>query len=236
MGVLAIVAVLAAGGVVRGDDSPTISVCGKGKIAAVPDVAEVQLGVFTQSRTAKEALEDNSKATEALRAKLKDGGVVAKDIQTTRVRVQPLYAPPESRPEPSSKGPASPKVIGYCVENKAQVTMRRLDKLGDQLDALVKAEANHVYGITFRVDEPEKLLDEARRRAMADARNKARLLASEAGVLLGDPIKIVDEDESMPKVQPMPFLRSTPPALPVAPGEQELSVTVHVVYALKRAK
>jgi uncharacterized protein YggE len=235
MGILAFMATLMVGGVVRGEE-PTISVIGTAKIEAAVDMAEVQVGVITESKTAKVALEENNRATNALHAVLKEKGIADKNVQTTRVRVQPLYERPEPSPRPQANPSGPPRRTGFCVENTVLVKTGRLDQLGSLLDSLVDAGANQVHGICFRIHEPEKLLEEALRRAMTDARHKASLLASEAGVVLGDAIKIEAEEETVPGVPPVPFLRATASAMPIAPGEQEIRVRVHVVYELKRAK
>jgi hypothetical protein len=93
-------------------------------------------------------------------------------------------------------------------------------------------------GISFRIAEPEALLEIARKKAMADARKKAELMAGEAGVVVGFPVTIRDEPSyRAPQAPPMVQYRSMAAAsVPVSVGEQELSVTVYVVYDLKTPK
>jgi uncharacterized protein YggE len=104
------------------------------------------------------------------------------------------------------------------------------------LDAVVHAGANQVNGISFRVEKAEELLDEARRRAMADAKRKAILLAGEAGVVLGPARQIVESGSSPPRPTYFgaPMFQQTSPrsAPPVAAGEQELAVSIQVSYAI----
>jgi uncharacterized protein YggE len=50
--------------------------------------------------------------------------------------------------------------------------------------------ANVVSGIRFGVQEPTQLLDEARTKAMIDARRKAEIYANAAGVKLGRPLSV----------------------------------------------
>ena len=122
------------------------------------------------------------------------------------------------------------------------MTARDLTKLGELLDAVVTAGANQMFGISFRIDEPDALLDAARKKAMADARKKAELMAGEAGVVVGFPITIRDEPAPyVPQLHPMMgrammAMAAAAPSVPMAAGEQELSVTVHVVYELKMPK
>jgi uncharacterized protein YggE len=226
------------------DDKPetrTISVTGQGKISAVPNVADVNLGVVTQGETAREALSANTEKMAALHKVLKERGVASKDIQTTNLNVSPRYSQP---PQPTLPGRPqtaefTPKIVGYDVTNTVTITARDLDKFGDLLDAVVTAGANQMHGISFRIDAPESLLDEARKHAMADARHKADLLAGEAGVVVGPPISIIDSgDSSPPPPRPMMgrAMKAMAAPVPIAAGEQELSVTVHVVYELKSPK
>jgi uncharacterized protein YggE len=216
----------------------TLSVSGTGTLATVPDIAEIQVGVRTQAPTAQKALEDNSRAMNALQGILKERGVAAKDVQTTQIQVHPQYSqPPQPRPN-EVQSEYVPRIVGYAVDNTVQVTARDVSKLGAMLDALVQAGANQIHGISFRVDRPEKLLDEARRRAMGDAKRKAELLAGEANVVLGSPLTIEEAGSPSPP-RPVPFagrMMMAEAATPVAAGEQEMSVTVRVVYELKSGR
>jgi uncharacterized protein YggE len=221
-------------------DSRTISVVGSGKLSAAPDVAEIGLGVVTQAATAREALSANNDAMTALHAVLKDRGVASKDVQTTQISVNPQY----SQPTPPAPGQQQrefvPRIVGYQVTNTVRVVVRDVAKLGAMLDAVVGAGANQMHGISFRVDRPEALMDQARKAAMADAKRKADLLAGEAGVVVGRPLSI-RESTAEPPPPPMMLGRmmrgaAAPAAVPVSAGEQELSLTVHVVYELRSPK
>jgi uncharacterized protein len=220
------------------DEPPTISVSGTGKLAAAPDVADISMGVVTQAATAREALAANSESMAALIDTLKKHGVAAKDVQTTQIQIAPQY----SQPRPAAPGVAGsefiPRVVGYRVVNEVEVTARDISKLGVVLDAVVQAGANQMHGISFRVNEPEKLLDEARKRAMADAKRKAELFAGEAGVVLGPPRSIQESGSAAPPPRMM-FARGAamaPASVPIAGGEQELSVSVQVVYEILHAQ
>jgi hypothetical protein len=235
---------LAATTMTRADDDdkpekPTISVTGQGKISAAPDVADINIGVVTQGEKAVDALTDNSRQMDSLIKVLKISGVAAKDIQTTNINVSPRYSQP---PQPVPGRPQqefTPKIVGYDVTNTVTVTSRDLNKLGDLLDAVVTVGANQMHGISFRIDTPEALLDEARKKAMADAKHKADLMAGEAGVVVGPPISITDSGTSpIPPPRPMMgrMMSMAAAPVPVSAGEQELSVSVHVVYELKMPK
>lgn len=224
------------------DEIPTLAVTGHGKVSAAPDVAEISVGVLTQGSTAKEAMAANNEAMLALVDVLKDRGVVSKDVQTTQLGITPQYG----QAVPGALGgnrstEFTPKIVGYQVSNSIRVTARELTKLGPVLDAIVKAGGNQMHGITFRFNDPESLLDQARRKAMTDARRKARLLAEEAGVILLAPCRI-REVTAMPPPRPLMLHalgRGAMPAdssMPVAAGEQDLGITLDVSYRITAPK
>lgn len=227
------------------DDKPeirTISVTGRGKVSAAPNLADINIGVVTQGETAKDALSANNEKMSALQKTLKERGVAAKDIQTTNFSVSPRYSQPPPHNPNQPQREFTPRIVGYDVTNTVTVTSRDISKLGDILDALVTAGANQMYGISFRIDEPDSLLENARKKAMGDAKKKADLMAGEAGVVVGNPIAISDESSPRPP-QPMPMMMGRAMAkgmmadsVPIAAGEQDLSVTVHVIYELKMPK
>src|SRR5262249_21296435 len=153
-----------------------------------------------------------------------------KDIQTTNISVNPRYSqPPAPRPNQVQTNEFVPRIVGYEVNNQVEITARDIGKLGVLLDAVVQAGANQMHNIRFRIDEPEKLMDQARRQAMADARRRAEQLAGEAGVVVGSPLSI-QESGALPPPSPRPMfgrsmmLAEAPAPVPVAGGEQELSV------------
>ena len=114
------------------------------------------------------------------------------------------------------------------------VRVRDLPKVGTLLDTLVSAGANDLGGVRFLIAEPQPLMDEARRRAVADATRRAKLLADAAGIHLG---KVERIDESGIQV-PRPMMAAADfamrsSAVPVAAGEQEIRVTLSVRFGIQ---
>jgi uncharacterized protein YggE len=206
----------------------TISVTGQGETAAPPDMATVQTGVVTIGTTAAEALSANKEAMEKILAVLKTHQTASKDIQTSSFNVTPEY-------KRDDRGRREPEIIGYRVTNQLRVKVRNLPNLGNVLDALVRAGSNQVSGVSFGVDDPTGVLNQARNRAIADARSRAELYGQAAGVQVGNVLTISEQPVELPRPQ---FLsRSLAAAeaspVPVATGEQEFRVRIHVVFALE---
>ncbi len=212
---------------------PSISVTGHGEISAKPDIVEISVGVLTHAPTASQAAKDNSAIVARLMATLTDHGVAEKDVQTTELRVAPRYTQPDPR-RTAENSEFVPRIIGYEVSNSVRVVARKLDQVGTLLDALLQAGANQVSGISFRSEHPESFMDQARSRAMADAKHKATLLAGEAGVRVGAPRSIEESDgqSRFPRFELGIAAVMAGPQMRVAPGVEKISVTVSVVYEL----
>ncbi len=206
--------------------TPSITVAGAGEIAAPPDTATVRAGVVTEAKTAAAAVEQNSQAMQRVLAALGEAGIAGKDIQTEQFDVSPQY-----RPDPEQRD--VPRLVGYQASNVVRVRVRELEGIGSVLDRLVTAGANRMHGIAFSVGEPTALLDEGRKRAVADAQRKAELYAQAAGVRLGRLLRL--EEAGAPGPIPGPyFARAEAMAqVPVQPGELELSVRITATFAIE---
>jgi uncharacterized protein YggE len=206
---------------------PTISVTGEATISVAPDLAQVDGGVTSEAKTAREASEANNKAMTAVMAALKSAGIAAADIQTSRLSLQPQNAPPR----PGARAP----IVGYQASNRVTVRIRDVTKVANTIDTLVTAGANDIGGIIFMVSKQSQLLDEARGKAIDDARRKADVYAKATNVRLGAPVSITEEGSG----GPVPMMRAQYKAdavgAPVSPGEETLRISVQVSYELKSA-
>lgn len=203
-----------------------VTVVGHGEVQAEPDTAHINIGVQTEAKTAKEALEENNAQANQMMQEIIQLGVEEKDIQSRDFSIYPRY---------NDRGR---QVVGYEVSNVVAVTIRDLDNAGTLLDQVVQVGANRVYGIHFSVDDPSELLDEAREKAMGDAARKAGLLADAGGATLGQVLVITENVGTQPPVMQrmaMPEMEMMDEAasVPVQAGEQTFSVRVQATYELK---
>jgi uncharacterized protein len=203
---------------------PAISVTGEATVSVPPDQAQIDGGVTSDAKTAREASDANNAAMGKVLLALKGAGIEEKDYQTSRLSLQPQYAPNRSGPSP---------VVGYRASNRVTVRLRDVTKVAGIIDVLVGAGANELGGINFMVSQASKLLDEAREKAIADARRKAEIYAKAAGVTLGEPLGISEEGGAAPVFRGKMVGGMAASAAPVAQGEETLSVTVSVSWAIK---
>jgi uncharacterized protein YggE len=209
-----------------------IWVTGTGEVTATPDLATLRLGIAAEATTVAEAQSQAIDAMDKVMESLKDNGVDEKDIQTQYFNIRQVTEWDRIEEEE--------KVTGYRVTNMVTAKIREVDKAGTIIDAVAVAggDFTRIDGISFSVDEPSAYYEEAREKAMADAKDKAENLAELGGVSLGKPTYISEgaavpytiyRDVTMEAAAPVP----APTPTPISPGEIEISLTIQVAYAIQ---
>ena len=155
----------------------TITVVGEGVVNVEPNVARTNIGVEVVRGTVEEAAAENSRIVDALLATLTELGIDEKDIQTSNFNV---YAE-----RFGMGGPVSEEEVQYRVSNTVTVIIRDLDRVGEVIDASIKAGANNIFGIEFLLDDATTARSEARKLAVDAAQANAEELAALTGVQVG---------------------------------------------------
>jgi uncharacterized protein len=208
------------------EQRPSVTVTGNGKVVYVPDVGYIHAGVSSEGWTAAEAWKKNSEIVKKVYAELKKLGVEEKDFKTSNLNVQPRYV---------QKPKEEPKFAGYTVSYDLVMTVRKLDQMGAFLDRMVDAGANRNMNISFGCSKMDELIAQARARAVAEARQKANLYVQGAGARLGDVLAISDTPY-VPQMRYYPVEAMAKTDLPIAAGEQEMSVTVTITWAIDNVR
>jgi uncharacterized protein YggE len=203
-----------------------LDVVATGEVSRVPDTARISAGVVTAAPTATAALAQNATQMAAVRAALKRAGIADRDIQTSSINLYPDY-----RQDPQGN---NPQIIGYRASNEVTVKFRDIAATGRILDALVAQGANQINGPMLGIDKPEAALDEARTKALANARARAELYARALGKRVGKIIAISEGGGNF--VQNLPMMRmqaGSAQSTAIDPGEQILSVSLSVSFELE---
>jgi uncharacterized protein YggE len=205
----------------------TLSMTGQGSASAAPDQAMVTSGVASEGKTAREALDANSKAMAALIDAFKKAGIQPADLQTSGFSVQPRYA------QPKDGSSEAPHIDGYQVNNQVTVRVRDLTKLGALLDTAVSTGSNQINGVGFDLADPAPVLDEAREAAVTDARRKAELTAKAAGVKLGRILTIAEPGaDTGPRPMMAAYAMDKRGGAPIEAGETEFQAQVVVTWEI----
>ena len=213
-----------------------LTVSADGRSLRTPDLAVFSAGVASSGKTAGEALRSNAADMNRVIAALKRAGIADRDIQTSNLSLNPIYAPPQQRPDGQYVQPEQ-KIIGYQANNSVTVRQRNLAEFGRVIDTLVEARANQVNGPSFQMDDPDAASDEARLAAIKKARARAELYARAAGLRVGRILSISETGGYNPG-PPVVFARmaaeSAGAPSPVAAGEIQLNANVTVLFELMR--
>jgi uncharacterized protein YggE len=203
----------------------TISLSATGAVKTTPDKVDISTGVTSEAKSAREALDKNTAAMTKVVEALKEEGIEPKDIQTTNFSVGPIH-------EQRAEGRA-PLVVGYRVNNQVRITLHDTKMLGAILDKVVSLGANQIDAIEFGVEEPEALKDEARKLALKNVTDNAKLYAEAAGVGLG-PIFSISEGESsyQPRFSPAATRMEMSNDVPIEAGTATVEVRVRVTWEI----
>lgn len=216
----------------RNDQPSIITVSGDGKAFAIPDIAQLNVGVQTgRQATAAAAMTKLKTSMDAVIAAVKAQGIEDKDITTSSFWLNPVYDYNNGRQIPQ----------GFEAGQSLTVKVRDLDKTSDVLGAATAAGANQAGGVQFTVDHPDTVQAEARAEAIKKAQQKAQVLAKQLGVRLG---KVLNFSEGYGGGYPVPMyydkaamgmgggapMDAQAVQLPV--GQQEVNVNVSITYEL----
>lgn len=213
-------------------DPAYLTVGGDATVSAPPDAVTINAGVTSQGKTAKAALDANSRAMGAVFAAMKAQGIADRDIRTTNLNLEPEYAPvPAGNVQNFNDRP----IIGYRVSNNVNVTIEDTAKAGTVLDSLVQAGANQTGGVSYVLRNDKEALAEARAAAVKDAFARAQIYAATAGVTLG-PIHAISDTEAVPVTPRFETLMvaGSKIAPPMSGGEQTVRAAVTVSWEIKQ--
>ena len=220
----------------------SFTVSGEGEVVAVPDVAQFNFSVITEGGKDLGALQTQNveKVNRAI-AFVKSNGVEDKDIQTQNYQVEPRY---QYYNCPSPRGGEvapcpPPEIVGYSVHQNVLVKVRDFTKVGVLLSGVVTSGANSVSGLSFTIDDPYKVQNDARAEAISRAKEKAEAIAEAGGFRLGRLLSIEEQGGGVPYPYPAYLKESaigfggadvTPS---VEPGSEKVSVAVTLRYEIK---
>ncbi len=205
----------------------------EGKVLATPDIALITFGVTTEGLDIPTITTQNTDKMNAILAMLKDTqGIDAKDITTTQYSVEPKY---EYNPR---TGVRTSK--GYTATQQISVKVRDFTKIGGALTQATTLGANLVGNLQFTIEDLEKANQQARDKAIANAKAKAQATADAAGMKLG---KIVNVQDSVypyygyrldgKEALGMGGSDIAVPAPQIEPGQNEITANVSITYRVK---
>jgi len=203
-----------------------VTVTGTSTVSMAPDKAVILLSVETLDKSAAKSQSDNAAKSAGVIAALKAAGLAESDIKTVSYSLNEEFQWNELLRKSES--------IGYRTVNTVQATVNRLSTTGSVIDSAVKAGANSVSQVSFKLSES----NESRLKAMAlenasgNANAKAQSIAKGLGIALG---QVHSASESTNYVFPYysaAEAKTADASTPIVPGNVEVSSTVTVQFEI----
>ena len=113
-----------------------------------------------------------------------------------------------------------------------------MENVGAVIDAMVAEGGNNFSGVSFAVEDPTELQNEARRKAMKEAIARADLYAEAAGYRVARIVTISENGSYNPQPRPMMAARSMAmdesAPTQISGGELTYSASVNVVFEFQK--
>jgi len=207
--------------------SGELAVVGEGKVDITPNNASVDLGITTtDAKSVDDAQKQINTVNNAIVENLQQLGIDKKDIKTSNYSIMPNYDYTRS---------GAGTITGYNGNTTVTVKVKDTSKLPDVIAAATNGGANQVMGTNYSVESPEKYREQARNKAIANAKEQAQKLADELGIRLGKVTNIVESTNDngpipMFKAEALSMGGGNAPSPDLQPGTQTISSSVTLYF------
>ncbi len=206
----------------------SLNVTGTGTAYAEPDVASIEFGVDITEKDPAEAVNQAAEMMDAAFTAASEYGIRESDMKTVSYNLWVEEEYDYNTYEYTGES-------FYHVSHFAQVDIRDLENVGDVLAALVGAGSNTIRSVTFKVEDTEALMDEARAQAVADASRIAEQLAGELGMEVGNATYINEWIDYYPVGSSTTLCAdfvSEISAPSISPGAQSVTLKVQITFEM----
>ena len=150
----------------------TVSATGTATTSVDPDLLNINFGVETEAKTAKEAMNANSEVMAQIVAAIKKLGITEDELGTTGFNIYPVY---KDITDPITGIYIRSELSGYRVSNILSVKTTQLTLASSILDTAVEAGANRVDGVYFALSPKTQLAvqNDLIEQAVLNAKSKA---------------------------------------------------------------
>ena len=204
----------------------TVTAAGSGKALAAPDTAEFTFGIETTDPAAKPALDRASATADAISSAIQKTGVATDDIQTSGVRIEPVYE--------DFRGGQAPRVVSYRAIVSMRARVRDMAIMGAVIESATGAGANTIAGPTFTLEDDDTASSAAIADAVQDARRRAQAMAEASDKSVGEVVRIYETRVDVPFPEFGTRAESADlSATAIEPGQLDVTAEVTVIFSLQ---
>lgn len=218
--------------------SEAFSVTGEGRSSIKPDKATVRLGVVADGATADIAKNKMNEVINKVTTEIKALGIDEKNIKTENLNVYEDYnnirvMPTEKNGTTTPPQDPNSKATSYRANTTLVVSAGPIDLANKVIDVGTNNGINQIGGVQFDNTDKTAAENDARVKAVADAKAKAEMAAKTAGFKLG---KIINYSEGNSGGGPIMYAAKAGDSATqnsttqLNPGENEVVISVTLSY------
>lgn len=160
----------------QSSETKTLTVIAEGEVEVKPNQAIISAALVTESQTAEATQKESNLKVQALINFLKEQGLEGQNVKTTDYYLSPNYIYSQNQ---------KPQLSGYTLTQGLSVRLTDLNQLSSVIGSLTAKGVNRIYGLSFEIDKIQQYKNDARAKAIEEAKLQAALIAKNLGVQLG---------------------------------------------------
>jgi uncharacterized protein len=203
----------------------TIEVNGLGIVRTAPDIAMVSIGVVTEGKELEKVQRENAAIMQRVINSIRNLGIPEEDIQTQSYNIEIIYDYQEGK-----------QIFkGYRVTNILRITIKEVQKTGIVIDTAVSSGANFIGSIEFTLSDKSKFYRRALVKAIADATEKAEVMARTVGAILNRmPLRIEEQVyEQVPRSMVQEAKAMAMDSTPILSGQIQVTAKIKAIFEYK---
>jgi uncharacterized protein YggE len=205
----------------HGEGLPAISVGATGRVEIAADFAVLTLGVHLQDSTPTLAATGMDNRIGRVIDALMTLGFPPESLPTAHYHVTP------------NRGHDRLRIIGYDANSAVRVTVWDLATVPAVIEAALAAGATDATGLQFGASDEREARDEALKKAIAEARRDAEVIAEAAGGRLGPLLEVSTQSSNIRQARAMEFSGVGAPGPQITPRNITVVANVSVRWAFQ---
>jgi uncharacterized protein len=198
-----------------------VTVIGSSVIRVSPDSASIVAAVSRSETEPKDAFASARTAANAVQEFLKEQGI--RSFSSSRITLTQEYRP--------GQGESRNITLGYKARIGFNIKLSDLDRVEELVSGLIAHGANELVAVSYQTSLLQETRNDARRQAIAAAKEKAELYCHEAGVTIG---RVLGINDLLP-TPPMPKSPSPAAASTLSdPEEITIAANVEMTFEINR--
>ncbi len=161
------------------------------------------------------------------------------DITIQNSKIMPIE--PNSPIAPPGFGQDQGRIMGYSGNISLSIKIRNKDNVSKVINAITASGANQVGSVQYVVDDMDAFKDKARELAIKDAKERAKKIAKQAGMRLGEVTNVIEDGgyggamydtyAMSAKAESAPYRQQTEPD--IQEGTQNITARVTLYFERK---